>query len=175
MSDRAIIESINKIVGNHKTDNVTYVNATVNSVDVNARTCNVTCVEGHTEYNVTARLMACVDDGILIIPAIDSNVRIIFSRENVPFVCQYSEIENIYMTVNGKITYNHGTNTTAKADVLKTQLDIAKSRIDQIISAINSCAPSTTETGLTTIKTAVALIVISEDYSQIENTNILHG
>lgn len=175
MSDRAIIEAINKIVGNHKNDQVVYANATIDSVDIDSRTCVCTLIDNHTEYQITAKLTATVDDGLLLIPSIDSTVKIILSRDVEPFVCQYSGLEEVRIDAVDKIVFNNGENTTAKADILHEELNKAKARIDAIINAINTCVPSGTETGLVTIKTAVGLIVDVEDYSLIENENVVHG
>jgi len=176
MSDRTIKEAINKLTGQHKIDQVTYVNAVVNSVDIPNRVCDCTVIEGKVEFELpTVKLMAVIDDGLLIEPTVGSNIKILFSVLIEPFVVQFSEIENIWINAVSKINFNNGTNTTAKADTLHTELNKAKKRVDDLISAINSCVPAVSETGLTALKVSVAAIVNAEDYSQIENTDILHG
>lgn len=110
MSDRAIIEAVNKITGRHKSDEVTYVNAEVTSVDIAYRICSCVVIDGHTEYELpTVKLMAVVDDGLLIEPSIGSIVKVIFSQNIEPFVCQYSEIENITIDAKTSIKFNDGT------------------------------------------------------------------
>lgn len=108
MSDRAIIEAVNKMSGLYKVDQVAYVDAVVESVDAAARTCVCSVLAGNAEYQVTAKLMAAVDDGLLIEPAIGSTVKLIFSVNVEPFVCQYSEIANITIDAATLIKLNDG-------------------------------------------------------------------
>ena len=109
MSDRAIAEAIKKITGQHKVDPVSYCNAEVTAVDVNSRTCSCRVVEGHTAYDLpTVKLMAVVDDGLFLEPVVGSMVKVIFSEIVEPFVCQYSEIENITIDAKTQVTINDG-------------------------------------------------------------------
>jgi hypothetical protein len=181
MSDRTIKEAISKLSDTYAVDAVFYVNAVVDSVDIDNRTCTCTVTEGTTEYQlINVKLMAVVDDGILFEPAIGSSVRVIYTKTKESFIVQYSEIENIYIDAKTKIIFNHGENTMAKADVLKTQLDKCMARIDGIINAINSntIIPAPNDGGadlLSFLRVQIALIVDKEDYSEIENKSILHG
>jgi hypothetical protein len=104
-SDRAIIQSIFKMTDQHKNDNVTYVNAVVLSVDIPNRKCSCTAIDGHTEYELpTVRLMASVDDGVLIEPEIGSTIKVIFSQNIEPFAVQFSGIKNITIFASTNIT-----------------------------------------------------------------------
>lgn len=96
MSDRAIIEAIQTITGTQLTDKVLSLEATVDSVDEKTRTCNVTAVSGKSEISIPdVRLMASVDDGMLLIPVIDSNVTVIVSTYGDPYISSFSELERI--------------------------------------------------------------------------------
>ena len=109
MSDRAIIEAVNKMSGQHKLDQVTYIDSEVISVDIPNRKCSCKAIGGHTDYDFpTVRLMASVDDGILIEPVIGSTIKVIFSQNIEPFAVQFSEIENITIITNTKITFQDG-------------------------------------------------------------------
>lgn len=109
MSNRAIVEAITKMTGNHKIIPVHYLNAIVKSVDLNTRTCDVTAIDGLVDFDIAGvTLMAVIDDGFLIEPVVGSNVKIIYSPTVEPFVCQYSEIENITINSNNSITFNDG-------------------------------------------------------------------
>lgn len=107
MSDRDIEEGIRRLAGTHNVDQVNYCNAEVISVNIPARTCDCLVIDGHTEYELpSVRLMAIVDDGILFEPVIGSTVKVIYSRLVEPFVCQYSELENITITTKSTVTVN---------------------------------------------------------------------
>ena len=179
MSDRAIIESINKIVGNHKNDQVVYANATIDSIDLASRSCVCTLIDNHTEYQITAKLMATVDDGLLLIPSIDSTVKIILSRDVEPFVCQYSELDEIRIDAVDKIVFNGGENTTVKGDVLKTEIEKTNSTLQAILTVLTGSpiqepgngSPSALQA---TLASALAGKTLGS-FTSIENNNILHG
>lgn len=177
-SDRAIIEAVNKMTGQHKTSPVYYVDAIVNSVNIGKRVCNCTAIGGQTEYELpNVKLMAVVDDGILIEPALNSVVKVIFSQIVEPFVCQYSEIENISIDAKTKIKFNDGSfGGITKTKELKKQLDKQTKRIDGIINALNNASPdSSTGTFKTSLTPLLQRITDKEDFSNIENTKIEHG
>lgn len=176
MSDRAIIESINKMTGQHKIDQITYINATVKSIDIDKRTCECTAIDGHTEYDLTAKLMASVDDGILFIPAINSTIKVIFSQNVEPFVIQYSEIENIIIDAKIKIQFNDGsfgglikiTDLVGRLNTLEKDLNTVK----QVFATWTPLA----ETGLKTSLTAWSGRQLTETKTKdIENERITHG
>ena len=176
MSDRAIIESINKMVGNHKLDQVTYVNATVKSVDESKRTCQCIAIDGHTEYDLTCKLMATIDDGILIIPILNSTVKVIFSQNVEPFVCQYSEIENITIDAKTKIKFNDGSfgglvkvkELTDKINTLEKDLNTLK----KVFGTWTPLAETVLKTSLTTWS-GQQITVTKEN--EIQNKKIQHG
>lgn len=180
MSDRAINEAINKIVGSHKTDQVTYINAIVESVDLPSRTCSCTAIDGHTEYDLpTVKLMAVVDDGLFIEPVIGSTVKVIFSVNIEPFVCQFSEIQNITIIAKTNITLNDGSygglimiqELVAKMNLLETDLNNLKS--------IFAAWPVIPADGGASLKAVTApwsgtLITLTET-EDLENPMITHG
>lgn len=96
MSNRSIIEAIQAISGTQLTDKVYLFEGTVDSVSESARTCTCSIVAGQTAFTIPdVRLMASIDDGILIIPEIDSNVTIVGSTYTEPYITTYSGIEKI--------------------------------------------------------------------------------
>lgn len=98
MGDRAIVEAIQAAAGTQLADTVHSVTATVDSVNVLARTCDVTVLTGKCPNSIPGvKLMAALDDGILIVPAIDSTVQIIVSTYTEPYVSQYSGVSSIIM------------------------------------------------------------------------------
>jgi hypothetical protein len=180
MSDRSIIEAINKITGANKLQPVYYLNARVNSVDISHRLCNCTCIDGNTEFMLpSVKLMAVIDDGILIEPVIGSTVKIIFSQNVEAFVCQYSEIENITFDVRTKIKFNDGAfgglikigELIKKINTVENDLNTLKKVFDSWI-----VAPSDGGAALKTISAAwTGQSITKTVISDLENTKITHG
>jgi hypothetical protein len=180
MSDRSIQTAISRLAGTHKGDPMCYVNAIVDSVNIDTRTCSCTVTEGQTEYELlNVKLMSVIDDGLLIIPSINSQVKVIYSRDKESFVVQYSNIDKFYIDANDKIVFNHGENTTAKADVLKEQLNKTNELLNAILNIINGPPISELGNGSPSALQVSLQGAISDkqlgDYSEIENNNILHG
>ena len=180
MSDRSIHEAIYKMAGLHKVDQVTYVNAVVNSVDLKARTCNCTVIEGHTEYELpTVKLMAVVDDGLFIEPAVGSVVKVLFSELIEPFVAQFSEIENVTIDARQKIQFNDGTfGGMIKIAELVTKINALENDLNTLKAAIASWTPVPCDggaalKGVITNWSAQSLPVTA--VNDIENTMVTHG
>ena len=180
MSDRSIREAVIKMTGGHKVDQVTYVNAVVNSVDIKGRACGCTVVEGHTEYELpTVKLMAVVDDGILVEPVIGSIVKIIFSELIEPFVAQYSEIETITIDARQTIKFNDGTfGGVVKVAELVQKLNELENDLNTLKAAIASWTPVPSDggaalKGVITNWSAQSLPVTA--VNDIENTMVTHG
>lgn len=189
MSDRQIIESINKITGRQLTDEVYIMACSVDSVDLDSRTCNCTAIDGEAVTEVPGvQLMAEVDDGILYVPAIGSTVLVVYSKRNVPYIALYSELSAIYYVVgnssvditNGRIKLNDGSfGGLTKTPELRSQLEKTNDLLSQILNIINGSvitepgngAPSALQAAL---KAAVSGFGLG-DYSKIENDKIIHG
>lgn len=189
MSDRAIIEAVNKMSGQHKIDQVTYINAVVLSVNKNERSCHCRAIDGHTEYDLpTVLLMASVDDGILIEPEINSTVKVIFSQNIEPFVVQFSEIKNITIFANTKVQLQDGsfggivkvTDLVSKLNKIETDLNNLKSGLIAAISAA-SATGITPVTGvslagfMSTLGTYASQIFVLTQKNELENTKVQHG
>jgi len=189
MSDRAIIEAVNKMSGQHKIDQVTYINAVVLSVNKSERSCHCRAIDGHTEYDLpTVLLMASVDDGILIEPEINSTVKVIFSQNIEPFVVQFSEIKNITIFANTKVQLQDGsfggivkvTDLVSKLNKIETDLNNLKSGLIAAISAA-SATGITPVTGvslagfMSTLGTYASQIFVLTQKNELENTKVQHG
>lgn len=180
MSDRSIKEAINKLTGLHKVDQVSYVNAVVDNVDISKRTCDCTAIDGHTEYELPGvRLMAVVDDGILFEPVIGSTVKVIFSQNIEPFVCQYSEVENITLHANTKIQFNDGTfGGLVQINPLIEKINNLENDLNNLKSLFASWSiiPSDGGAALKTITTKWSTEQIKNTVLvDLENTKISHG
>ena len=95
MSARAIQEAIQILSGTHLADKLYFIDAEVNSVDEQARSCTVTALSGKVGSEYTVRLMASVDDGLLMIPVVGSSVVVCSSDFVTGSIIQYSGIDHI--------------------------------------------------------------------------------
>ena len=75
--------------------------ATVDSVDIDSRTCTCTVISNNTELQLLGvRLMAEVNDGVLIVPAKDSTV-IIENTKDFPLIIMFSSIDKQFIVAGG--------------------------------------------------------------------------
>jgi hypothetical protein len=94
MSDRSIRDIINTINGNHEP--VYLIDATVISVDKSKRNCVCQALSGKTQNTLNdVRLMASLDDGMLLLPSIGSTVVIMRNELIDPVIIQYSQVDQI--------------------------------------------------------------------------------
>ena len=122
-ADRAIIESIQRIAGTQLADKVAIYSATVDSVDLASRTCNVTTLSSQGEMTIEGvQLMASVDDGILFVPAIDSTVIVTYTTFNKPFISLFSAIDKVVLIVGEN-------NVSFEMDNLGILLEIANTKL----------------------------------------------
>lgn len=96
-TDREIETAVRKLAGTFELDIPSVTIGVVKSVDENAATCVVTVTNGVDVPNV--RLQAAVCDGLLILPVVGSDVVIMSSVQNTPFVVLYSDIDKLYLQV----------------------------------------------------------------------------
>jgi len=180
MSDRDIEEGIRRLAGTQNVDQVNYCNAEVISVNIPARTCDCMVIDGRTEYKLpNVRLMAIVDDGILFEPVIGSTVKVIYSRLVEPFVCQYSELENITIDAITTIKFNDGSfGGLLKIKETVDKLNALEKDLNNLKTAFNSWVIVPADGGL-------ALKIIAATWSSqslsktvindLENPKVKHG
>ena len=115
--DRQIKEAIETMSGTRGQQLVKLVECEVISVDESKRTCNVSVIGGNAEYDIeNVRLMATVDDGILIIPTVGSQIIVAHNNKNVRYICQFSEIDKVLLITgdttieikDGSVKFNDG-------------------------------------------------------------------
>jgi len=188
MSNRNIIEAIQKMSGTKQADVVSYIPCNVNSINVAARTCS--CTPQGDQYQApfsNVLLMASVDDGILYIPTIGSTVIVTYSKFNPPFVCLHSSIDKILYTVgssvlqliDGTIQLNDGSfGGLTKVEVLTQKLNNLENLVNNMLNVLNSTiiplAPSGTYP-FAPLYSALNPIAPITQQSDIENTAITHG
>ena len=117
MSDRDIIESIRHLAGTHGQDKVQIEAASVDSVDLSTRTCNVTTISSKQSTAIEGvRLMAAIDDGILFVPTLGSTILVTYSTYQLPFVLLFSQVDQVlfisgssqFSIKDGIIQFNDG-------------------------------------------------------------------
>lgn len=189
MSDRDIIESIRQMTGTHLDDRVHLVAATVDSVNISARTCNVTTISGKESTAMEgAKLMATVDDGVLLIPSVGSTVFISYSNYNVPFVTMYSALDQILLIsgnsqvsiVDSKIMLNDGSyGGLVEIIPLVTKLNNLENLVNDLIQKFNThthILALSAGTGTAAATTSTEPTVLTPTVkSNLENTLITHG
>lgn len=188
MSDRAIIEAVQRLAGTQLTDEVYIIACTVESVDIDDRTCECTAIGGEAVTDVPGvQLMAEVDDGILYVPGIGSTVIVMYSKRNVPYIALYSEISAIHYVVgdttidvtNGLIKLNDGTfQGLVKVVELTTKLNALENKVNDLIDKFNTHVHGGVTIGSSS--SAVTLTPVTgtltpTEQSEIENTKVTHG
>lgn len=170
MSARAIQEAIQKLSGTFAADRVYYIDAAVKSVDEKARTCIVVATSGKAGNEFTARLMASVDDGILIVPAIDSTVVVSGSDFVAPSIVQYSEVEKIILR-GGDL------GGLVKVIELTKKLNNLENKLNSLITKYNTHTHNVTAVGSPTgpgLQPETGTLTPTQR-TDIENKSITHG
>lgn len=170
--NRTLEDVISKISGTHKSDPIYYGNATIKSIDKPNRVCEVLIIDGFAEYRIpNVRLMAVVDDGILIIPSVESTVVILYSRNVEPTIVQYSEIDTI--TLKGG---EYG--GLVQSDIVTQKINNIEKKINDLINVFTSWTPISGDGGLA-LKNALSVWVSDTieitNSSDLQNKSIVHG
>lgn len=179
MSDHLIKDSIQEMAGTKGADNVQLYSATVDSVDILKRTCNVTAVTGKNIGSVEdVNLMAALDDGILLVPTVGSTVGVLTSVFNDHYVVSYSELDSITL-IAGHIQLNDGSyNGLVIGKNLVTRLNTLENDLNTIKTAFKSWSPVPNDGGAA-LKIAAAAwtgqTITKTKESDIENTTVTHG
>lgn len=176
--DRKINEAVQTLAGVNNFDNVKLVKCEVISVDENKRTCNVTTSGGVADFDINdVSLMASIDDGLLVIPAVGSDAIVCYNSKNVKYICQFSEINKVLIIIgdttaevkDGSIKFNDGSfdglvkisDLTSKLNDMVTKINV---ELGKIQTGIIAGGGSYTPTSLSNFN--------KSDY---ENTKITHG
>lgn len=129
---------IQKLAGTHRIANCYLTDAIVKSVNVSTRMCVVETLGGKVSSSLTVRLMASVDDGCFIIPAVDSTIVILFSEQVAPIALMYSEVERITWLggeYDGVPIVKHPTNTNKG---LLKKIQNLENLLNDLITKFNS-------------------------------------
>jgi hypothetical protein len=131
-------------------------------------------IGGQSANTITARIMASVDDGAMMIPAVDSTVIVCMSDYVEPYISQYSEVESIVWLggeYDGVPIVTHPTNPNKGIlkrlnnieNALKNHLLLYNAHIHPTPSGPSS-APSTLDT----------TVITNTAQADIEHPNITH-
>ena len=177
MSDRALQQAIAELAGTSGIDQVYSVDGVVKSVSEADRTCTVQLITGKAANTITCRLMATLDDGILMLPKVSSNVCVIYSNYSTPYISQYSELDKVLiivgdsiLTITGNlIKFNDGSlNGLVKVDALVTKLN-------RLENAFNIHTHAGVQSGGSSTAPTTNQVMPVTNRNDLENKAITHG
>jgi hypothetical protein len=166
--DRSISTAIKKLAGTFTQQKITFDLGNVVSVNADERTCEVGMDNNVT---MTCKLMAQVGDGILLVPAVGSDVLVGYFTYDNAFVFMYSDLD----TISLKGTELGG---LVKVIELTKKLNNLENKVNAIITNFNSHthAGVTTGPGVSgTTATPVTGALTPTLRTEIENPNVAHG
>jgi len=181
MSSQAIISAIQDIAGMHNDDKAALIMAEVNSVDLGARTANITTISGKASNTYDVNLQAVASDGILVSPTIGSTVYVMTSKYTTPFIVQYSDIDDIYYDITeldlvGKAKLN-GDEYGGLIIVQKLvdKINVLENKLNEIQTWASSLTINTATGDLQGTPFTPLEIITPTQVSDIENNTIKHG
>jgi hypothetical protein len=185
MSDRQIQEAVQRLAGVQLADQVSLVEGTVTAVDLSTRSCTVLVGSSASEFELPGvRLMAEVEDGVLVVPALDSGIIVGYSKRVLPYVCQFSEVERVLLVTgatsievkDGQVQFNDGSfGGLVKIATLVSRLNALEDLLNNFISTFNGHShPASSGTTSPTLsqQTQTASRTKQKD---LENSNVTHG
>ena len=170
MSDRSIQEAIQILSGTHLADKLYFLDCEVKSVNESGRVCTVIALSGKVGSEFTARLMASVDDGLLMVPTVGSTVVVSSSDFVTGAVVQYSGIDHISIR-GGDL------GGLAKVIDLVTKLNNLENKLNSLILKYNTHTHNVTAVGSPTgpgLQPETGTLTPTQR-AEIENKKITHG
>lgn len=165
-----IKESLEALLGLRDNDLVRLLTCNVESVDIQKRIALVTTISGSTSFEFEVNLQTSVSDGLIIVPKVDSDVVVLFSKNTNPLIIQYSDIDEYIL--NG-VDFGG----MVKVIELTEKINNLENKLNDLITACSSqivtLAPSGTFP-LAPYFTSVTPLIQTQQ-SEIENTIIKHG
>lgn len=189
MSDRLIIEAVQKLSGTQLTDQVYFLACEVLSVDKSKRTCVCKSIDGIRDFEFpNVRLMADVDDGFLLIPEIGSTVFVTYSRRNDPIIVLFSAIKEVLLisgdtsfslTADGIVLNDGSFGGLIKIEKLVEKINNLENLVNDLIAKFNShthVLTLSTGTGTAAPTAAPETNQLSPTQrNELENEQIKHG
>lgn len=178
MSDiRQINEAVQRLSGTFMQDAVSLFIASVDSVDEDTKTCTVTPINTNTTTPYPEVMLSAENnDGILIVPAIDSTVIVAVSKRGVAYVCMYSDIDKITIITSAETKFiSEATqfNDGSFGGLVKIQELVDK--INRLENAFNTHVHSGVTAGsASTLQPSTPITPITM-VLDLENKTITHG
>jgi hypothetical protein len=175
--------------GNFGQDRVQLLVCKVKSVDEDKSTCIVLSKSGKESVEIpNVSLQVGVCDGLQIIPKIDSDVLILRSTYQSPFVVNWSDIDKYYIQVgdssftienDGKMQLNDGSyDGLVKVKELTDKINALENLVNNLLNTLKATtiplAPSGTYPFAPLYASFNPIQPITQQ-SDIENINITHG
>lgn len=150
-----LIRAIQKAAGTFNKNVVDCYLANVTSVDETEFTCSVLPVNGEVEIE-NVLLSTVSNDGMVLIPEVDSLVMVTTSKYSPSYVSLFSDLSKIIIVigeskleiVDGSIKFNDGTlDGLVKVNSLVTKLNNLENLVNDLISKYNSHTHTGVQTG----------------------------
>ena len=151
--------------------------ARVVSVSQSDRTCVVELQDGQSSNTLTARLMASVDDGCLMLPSVDSTVVVHGGDRVKPYVAMMSEVDEI-VWLGGEydgvpIVKDPG---NANKGLLK-KINNLEDKLNDLLNAYNAHTHAGVQTGAGATAVTTSLVIgtlTPTQQADIEHPKITH-
>lgn len=189
MSNRAIKDTIKQLAGTFNKDIVAFVECTVSSVDIDSQTCDCVAISDNAETEIpNVRLSAEANDGIIIIPKVDSTVIVGLSSRIGAFVAMFEDLDSYQIAINettfliqdGLTQFNDGSfGGLTKTQELKTQIDKTNEVVNIILTILTGSTVNEPGNGApSALQAALGAALAGKqvgDFSDIENDKVTHG
>ena len=162
-------QAVQQLAGTHQKDWVQIIPCTVDSVDDQLMTCDVTPIGGDADTSLpSVRLNASNTDGFVTTPTVDSVVLVGITSRGVAYVCMFSEIDSIQF-LDGSL------GGLIKIDNLKTQWDSNVTAIKAATAAGFSALAFLDGGASLAAFNGAATGVLNLNKTTLENDKFLHG
>ncbi len=148
--NRAVLSAVQKLAGTYNTDTMGLITGTVVSVDEDAGTCLVEAVTGKATTQMDGvELQTVIADGLLFVPKVGSEVKVLYSTYTTPFIVQYGDLDKIVIASETSIDifcddikFNDGTfKGLVKVVELTKKLNAIEKDINKLKQAFTSWTP----------------------------------
>ena len=138
-TNREIRVAAQKLAGTYNKDELTFIDAIILSVDLDNRLCNVQPVSDTAQTELkNVRLQSVVNDGIILVPTVGSEVTVLKSIRTDAVVVQYSELDYVYI-VAPKVQFNKGQlGGMVKVIDLTTKLNNLENLVNDLVLKYNA-------------------------------------
>ncbi len=181
VNNRELSDIIKMHAGTLFTDIVGIQVCTVNSVDMDAQTCDCTPITGDSDAEIpNIQLSAEPDDmGFILFPEVGSTVIVGMSQKNIPFILMYSAIDTAYLITDTLTRFNDGSyGGLVKVIELTNKINALENLVNNILNTLKTTtiplAPSGTYP-FAPLYASLSDITPITQRGDIENTTITHG